>query len=749
MRKNKLTQSLRHHFATLRNAAGITTLLLASPAIAQTETTEGNVDLQGRKIEIITVTGEKTNRSLRDTTTSVQIFEGIDTAQFLNVSEAIASTLNLTSDPFGVPSIRGVDGSGAALGVFSIMGGSQPRVSTIVDGKAEPFFAATSGDSGMWDVKRIEVLRGPQSTIQGRNSIGGAIVVTTNDPTFETEAAVRTAYRDIDGSWETSAMFSAPIIEDELAFRVTAQHTEGESFIDFPVPEGAPDYPWDPKAFDATNITAKLLWQPKSIEGFTAKLTIKQREETGVGFKNMVSGPDFSKQEMSYEQSSAARNQNTDNDSYMLDFSYALSDNWMAELKLAQTDYQWDFHEFGSFMPSLPGAPEGVNNQNKVMVDEESKTWDARLIYTNDQEDVSAFIGVYHYEREQSVLRLAQDFRMNYIPPQPECSPADCPLDWGNFLTIVTPITTGNLFEEFDVTGNTDVDAIYVEVDFAVNEDFNVIVGGRYEQDDQSRGFGSDSFFFSSFAEKRDESVFLPKVSMTYDVNDDTTLGFSAGKGYTAGGYAISFTFGVPSEPYTYESETAWTYELSARSTLLDNTTFLSANVFYSNYDDYQQTYGFKVDNIDEAHTYGLELEVTSLVTDDLELVAGLGLLSTEVDSAETLDPTLKGNELTHAPERTAMLGINYHINEQFSLDWKTNYVSEYYSTNGIMNEDNRVVGNYVVSNIALNYNNESLDVRVYVNNAFDREFIYNLSGSNNAQIAYPRSLGVSGTYRF
>ena len=683
------------------------------------------------QLNAVIVTGEKTTRSLRDTNTSVKVYEGeiVDNAQYQTISEAISSTLNLTVDPFGVPSIRGADGAGAASGLFSIMGGSQPRVATIIDGKAEPFFAAAAGDSGVWDVERIEVLRGPQSTIQGRNSIGGAIVVTTKDPSFHWEGALRGGYQELDGNWETAGMLSGPIIDNQLAFRVTAQRFEGDTFVDYPVPAGEQPYPFDPTAYDATNVTAKLLWTPAGMDNFFAKLTFRDRDETGPGFRNLVTGPDFDRHVVDYDQAIAARHQNTRNRSAILDLGYDFNDKLSAEVQISRTDYDWSFHEFGGEEETVAiPAPGTVPQQNMVDVTQDSKTLDARLIYTSDDDRINAFIGLYYYERDQDVLRLAQDFSVL------------SPFLAGTF--------SGALIEEFDVAGETKTEAVYMEADVALTDTVNLILGGRYERDEQTRNFMSSSFFFSSFAEKRDDSVFLPRVALNMDVSDNTTLGISANKGYTAGGYGIDFSFGVPVEPYGYESETVWTYELSARSSLFDGRVFVNANLFYNDYEDYQQASGFRVRNVDEAHTYGMELEITSLLTDKLELTVGLGLLETEVDNADSIDPALEGNELTQAPKKTALVAVNYRVNNRVSVDWRTNYVDEYFASNGIDNDSSKRVGNYVLSNLGLNFEHDDLKVRLYANNITDRDVVYNLSGSNG-QVGTPRTLGISATYTF
>lgn len=124
-------------------------------------------------IEKITVYGEKIERSLKDTTSSVSVIdkETLDSGQYQSISNALSEIPNVVVLTGSVPDIRGVSGNGSASGFNSFTGGARARVSTLIDGVAEPFVADLTGDTGLWDIQQIEIFRGPQSTINGRNSI--------------------------------------------------------------------------------------------------------------------------------------------------------------------------------------------------------------------------------------------------------------------------------------------------------------------------------------------------------------------------------------------------------------------------------------------------------------------------------------------------------------------------------------------------------------------------------------------------
>ncbi|WP_414632513.1 TonB-dependent receptor plug domain-containing protein, partial [Alteromonas australica] len=221
------------------------------------------------EIEKIVVLGEKANRTLKDSTSSISVLtaDEINNTQYKSVSDALSEIANVVTLSGALPDIRGVSGNGGAGGFNSISGGAKGRVSTLIDGVAQPFVADLSGDSGMWDLQQIEVFRGPQSTSNGRNSIAGSVFIKTNDPTFDWEGAARVGYRNKDQYIDTAGVISGPIIDDELAFRLSVQSlnadtiTDGEGYESNP-----PDYDID--EIKSNRVRAKLKWQPSEALSF-------------------------------------------------------------------------------------------------------------------------------------------------------------------------------------------------------------------------------------------------------------------------------------------------------------------------------------------------------------------------------------------------------------------------------------------------------------------------------------------------
>ena len=159
------------------------------------------------------VTAEKVESTVSDTSISITAFseDTIESFGIQNPDELVNYTPATTRDAFDIR-IRGVGRNFRALG-------GDPGVATYYNGIFSPDFGIAATENGLYDLKRVEVLRGPQGTLYGRNSIGGALNYVTNDPTYEPEGEFRLqlgAY----GTVEMYGILSGGLIDDVLSARV-------------------------------------------------------------------------------------------------------------------------------------------------------------------------------------------------------------------------------------------------------------------------------------------------------------------------------------------------------------------------------------------------------------------------------------------------------------------------------------------------------------------------------------------------
>ncbi|RUP83338.1 TonB-dependent receptor [Alteromonas sp. KS69] len=645
-------------------------------------------------IEKIVVIGEKANRSLKDSTTSISVFneEAINNTQYKSVSDAISDIANVVVQTGSLPDIRGVSGNGAAGGFNSISGGANGRVMTLIDGVSQPFVADLTGDSGMWDLQQIEVYRGPQSTSNGRNSIGGAVYIKTNDPSQEWEGAARVGYRNNDQYIDTAGVISGPLIEDELAFRLSVQNlnadtiTDGEGYESNP-----PDYDID--KIETQRVRGKLLWTPSDDLSFTLSHTYNNEEgDTGRVYYALENLEEYNRiyfRDISTESSTTA-----------LNTQYVISDNVSLDLLISFMDYKWGFDSYEA----------SDDAEQTLIFDETNVTVDAKINFALPSNNIDGFVGLYYFEREQDILS-----------------------------TGAYPYYGSDESESI---------AVYGETTFALSDKLNIIAGVRVERESQFR-----HFVYEPIDSELDDdtNIFLPKFVIQYAFTPQTTLAFSARKGYNAGGGALNFT---AQEYYYYEEEKVNTFELSSRTQFENGAGFVSANIFYNDYDGFQALSSTRfITNMPSVATYGAELEVHANVTDSIEVNAGMGFLQSEIKDAGADYTDAQGNELNSAPSFNANVGAKYWVTDAISVGGSVRYIGEYFGD--FTNTAERVAGDYTIARFTANYTSDNWLLTAYLDNAFDetalvsQEPVSTRYPSGYAAVVDPRTVGVSATYRF
>ena len=219
----------------------------------------------------IIVTGEKARRSLQDTLASVAVTtpKRIDQENIGSVQEIFQRTANM-SDTFytGGFTLRGIADRG-------IKGGEGAALATVfVDGAALPAALVHAAPTDLWDVAQVEILRGPQSTIRGLNTLAGAVVIETADPAMTWDMRARAMITD-HGETQFAAAAGGPLVPGELAFRVVVDKRDADGFT------------WNPtrreheNPLDSTLLRAKLLWSPSALPGFQARIGYTRYDSLG------------------------------------------------------------------------------------------------------------------------------------------------------------------------------------------------------------------------------------------------------------------------------------------------------------------------------------------------------------------------------------------------------------------------------------------------------------------------------------
>jgi len=686
-----------------RNASGaIVVQQKQSPAADAAAPAEKAAEVS-MQLDPVVVTGERSERTLHETASSAAVI----TSEELNSNPAAREVddilnyipnVDLGGNSNEGPTIRGVKAGGPLSGVYSFFGGSRPRATITMDGRAISPDEFIFGSSSLWDVERVEVFRGPQTTAQGANSIAGAIHVITEDPSFETEGKIRVEGGDYRYG-RASAAVSTPLVEDELAIRLSADMLRRDSFIDI---EPTQDYGPDPDTFLNGVLRAKALWEPYALPELKMKFTFNSA-------RYEMPQAEYVKTDSLEDLTAISTNLPSRRilvDTGIHDLTYAFSDNV-------------EFSNRFSYARINSKRYVDVESSGRATIDKDELSNESTLHWKNDGLALSGLVGAF-YQYGNS------DEYLNYVLAGK-----------GNFDDVQTGL------------------GLFTEITYDITDRLDLTVGLRYETDRQDRTGSTVGGRLYNVDLDYDESfdAFLPKISLGYDISDEYRVGALVSRGFNPGGVTVLWSNGATNY---FDEEYVWNYELFARAMCMDNRLTLNANLFYMDYADYQLnyyagTYGtsvvYGIANAEKAESYGLELSADYLATDRLRLNAGLGLLHTEIkqfDKAGGIDA--EGAAFMRSPDVTLSLGADYDVFEGFTVGGRVRYVGEYKSED---TNDSLSAGDYTVCDVKASYEYGPFTVYGYVNNLFDEFYTISELAIGRAIVGNPREFGAGVQYSF
>ena len=654
-------------------------------------------------LDEITVTGEKFERSQSSTGSSTTVVTGDQfkrEANLLSATQLLKRDVNILDTGLGndLPTVRGVDGSGPAVGAVAFFAGSRPRLNMQIDGRTSSYNELAFGTKSLWDMKQVEIYRGAQSYAQGRNAIAGAVVMTSNDPTQEWEGAAKLNMGNHRLA-QTAALISGPVVKDELAFRLSVDHQQRETAVDLPHydPVG------NPRWFKATNTRAKLLWTPSALPDLYSRLTFNHLNARAPQSETELQShsPRYTPERPVFQTRSA---------STIWDIGYQLSERWKWENKLVYTHFIHDRKTTSPFNTALPPNRRGV----PARVD--GNEFQIEPIVKYESEKYRGLFGLFYFnaKQDESVTML-------------------------NGRIARTPITT-------NFNDKTKTKAAFGEITFTPDIPFELTLSARYEQEHHQRK--GKSAMFSINRDKK-YNVFLPKADIAWKINDDQRLGFKVGKGYNPGGAGV--TFGVPYTSYEYDAEYVWNYELYHRWTSVDKRLRINSNLFYNDYKDMQLPFtlgpnSIVIRNADKVVTYGAEINTEWQATEKLALNAGIGMLKTDIKRYP--NSGIEGNKLARAPSFSGKVGANYRLLDHLEIGTNYSYNSSYYSTAD--NLANGKVGHYDQLDVYLAYDFKHARITLYADNVLNsRKDILLVPRSGDITRQPERQIGLSTELRF
>ncbi|MEO0435923.1 MAG: TonB-dependent receptor [Pseudomonadota bacterium] len=755
-------------FADLSKAWAVVTAALFSLASGTQAQTLGKLP----EIEEVIIYGTKQGLTLQEVDVSVEMFdaERIEQESLFDLDDLLFRTPNVqTSGSTADFSIRGISRFGA--------GGAGQGVTfnVYIDGAPITSIALSYGFDSLWDLAQVEVLRGPQSTVQGRNALAGAIVMRTSDPTFDWEARARARVASFN-TQQYAGVLSGPLIEDELAFRVSADYQTTDGFIT----NGFTGR--DDNARENTLLRGKLRWTPAAVPALDARLLLDYNSST-VGpqsyrvFSNFAADDPAFLTDFDYNDHISYISQEvSDNETLrtIADLSYALNPNLTLK-----TIFTYENNDLDRVLgdPDNPGQIDSVVNEDLVN-EQDTKTYSAEVRLEFLKDKWSGSVGAYYFLDDETLDTI---FFSPFL---------------GSVFFSIDPITTLIVGTSFTET-RTENHAVYAQVRYDLNEHWTFDLSARYDRESFETSEESsvptldpldcratlpdflrellevpsndiaciDLVILVTDAQEelpeQDETydAFLPRAAVTYNVNDDLALFASAQRGYRAGGTFLQLTL-AGNIVRSYDPEFLTNYELGFRSQWLDQRLTVNGNLFYGILEDQQvripgPSGGFtdeEIVNAGETTLQGLEMSFEFAATAELELFGSLGLLDATFDDFPFAAPglpfdNLAGNNLPRSPSTSFSLGANYLHGSGFFANATLSYAGPQDSTITNFDESDlgpgltERVGSRTLVNARVGYKGQNFMLQIYATNLLDEDqlasnFLANV-GPDTGNIVY------------
>jgi len=608
------------------------------------------------RLETIVVTARKREENLQDVGSAVsalgpsELSRRFDTdlQSFANAAPNVLID-DLQQGP-GSPasiSIRGI-------GTSDVEKSFDPTVGVVLDGV---FIGANSGAMlKALDLESVEILRGPQGTLFGRNSIAGVINVTRRKPESEFGGELRAGYGNY-SDLQLDGYVNIPV-NDQLAFKLGGAKRERDGFFYNRTLDK------DSGEMDYRSVSPSVLWRPtdnfelyyrfdKSWQDQDAN-TVHNMSQPGQVFcffhnqcAQSVTTPQ-SGDRYTVLQDGDGSDSYFDTDMHIANARWEMSDQYRLEyvfgyFKTEEEVYQdWD------------GTPLPLYHTDRP-ADYTQRSHELRLTHTSDG-PLSYTVGLYAWDSNYRIDLLS------YI-------------GFGDFLFGLpsgTVVTVPQSVEQ-----NTESYAIFFEGDYRFNDAWTLTLGGRYTRDEKDSGLidpampelatkgGLDDPFSKTWSE------FTPKVGLRYRFSPDLMIYGLYTRGFRAGGFSgRANTYDAARMPY--DPETVDNFELGFKSEWLDRRLRLNASIYLMRYEDKQEELSAPIAqgtgqqtlvlNASTADITGFELELLAAPFAGFTLAASLGLLDNEYK--DFLDPVTDRDltflDLRRAPKFTAALTPAY-----------------------------------------------------------------------------------------
>lgn len=711
--------------------AGVLAMAAASTWAQSSPPADGS-----RQLEEVIVTARKYQENIQETPVSVSAFNAatLERLGMTSMTDIALRTPGLAYGNFGdsklsPTSLRGVVSSAGSAG-------QDPAVGVYVD----EVFIGQGADAplDLYDIDRVEVLRGPQGTLYGRNTIGGVISLTTKRPTDELEASTELTYGNYDHV-RVGGSLSGPLVAGLLKGKISAVYddrdgTDTNVWLHIPVND---KHHWTTRGqllftpSDSTELLVtgdyfKIDQHPLVFETLRyndAMLLPQLLDALGLPRntdpydRNVYSNQETTETEEAWSASAALRTKFGGADFTSITayrtHEYASRD----DTERSPIDFAYD------------GDPEDVHTFSE----------EARITWTTGSFDW--LLGAYYFDRTStnfSFIEIGADLADLFAAPE------------------ITGLQTGS-----DAAMGTESLSGFASATWRASAQLDFTLGGRYTHEKKDIDYVQTDpleLLGGSFSVKADDtwSQFTPNASARYRFTPDVMGYATIGEGFKSGGFndGLGDANGIG-----YDPETVWNYELGLKNELLDRRLVANVALYYMQWEDIQLTndnpatpiFDPTILNAGKAHSTGIEAEIQALATEHLTLGASLSVQEAEYDEG-TLPSGDELKRIPLAPKYTSDLNAEYRVtvgNGELSLLGEAILRGDSYLTQD--NQSDGHVNDYALYNMRIAYTSDAghWSVTLWGKNLGDKDVKNRLFDLSNQDLVGQKfiALGDPRTY--
>ena len=723
----------------------------AGQALAATTGSEGNV------LEEVVVTSQKRAENVQDVPVAVQVLSGetLEKQSIREFSELTRAAPSLIIRSAEHPVNASISMRG--IGTFAFSQAVEPSVAVQMDDVPVQFLARAFAD--LSDVERVEVLRGPQSTLYGRAASAGLLNITTQGPTADLRARFA-ASGSTDDEYTANGSVSGPIT-DNLGFRLSANYDDyagnvhnlfdGDKVNGRRIVSTRGKLVWNPT--DKLNVTA----QAGYIDGSTSIGRPFIRVAPNARLRgNAAYGPSVFAPGVTFSEDNTDVVNNITSGTQYSDFATSLRASLDLGFASLVSITAWDHFQQLDVLDQDESAIAALDNRQRGTFNAKARSQELRLV-SAAKKPLAYTVGLFY-----SDLGVIRDFAR------------------GPFYSIAN----------WYATTGTKQYAAFGQVEYEVIENTSLVGGARVGHYDINYTF-RDRANNGYFSGNNSETYETYRASVEHHFTPDV-MGFATfATGYKGQAYDISSGFNLlrqNSGPTKAEKSKDW--EVGMKSQFLDRRVTVNTTVFTTTFDNFQAqgietladgTSNFRLANVGKLRTRGVELEGAVRPSSDFNFSGGVTYSDARILSFPFAQcypgqtaalgcvgtPTrqnLAGYRPAQAPLWKASLNGEYTPTLTSSLQGVLQVAYTYQSqiNFGLNNDPETIQKGYGVTNLSLGVRDSAgrWEVAGFVNNLFDKQYFYNITNSfgnqGNAEAVQsyvPRDFrrygGVRASYNF